>query len=91
MSRITRRKFNVSVTAAGIATALTSSRVQGANDRIRLGIIGPGDRGTERAKSATGTTMTTSNKPSSARASIARPIAAPSHAAFTAVGPRANR
>jgi predicted dehydrogenase len=33
--------------ATGIAGTLAASNVLGANDRIRLGIIGPGDRGSE--------------------------------------------
>src|SRR3982751_4479030 len=43
MSHITRRKFNT--TAAGVATALGAGRVAGANDRVRLGFIGLGNRG----------------------------------------------
>ncbi len=35
-----RRNF-----VAGIAGGLTASRVLGANDRIRVGMIGPGMRG----------------------------------------------
>jgi predicted dehydrogenase len=41
-----RRAFLGKV-ATGLAGALSVSRVLGANDRIRLGIIGPGDRGTQ--------------------------------------------
>jgi predicted dehydrogenase len=41
-----RRAF-LSNVATGLAGALSVSRVLGANDRIRLGIIGPGDRGTQ--------------------------------------------
>lgn len=43
MTRITRRKFTAA-TAAGL-TALSAGRVLGANDRIRLGFIGLGNRG----------------------------------------------
>ena len=42
-----RRKF-IGTMATGLATTLASPRgVLGANDRIRMGIIGPGARGTE--------------------------------------------
>jgi predicted dehydrogenase len=42
-----RRKF-IGAMATGIASTLASSQgVLGANDRIRLGVIGAGDRGTE--------------------------------------------
>src|SRR5262245_23063793 len=46
MSRITRRDFTKSA-AAGAAglTALSASRVYGANDRVRVGFIGLGNRG----------------------------------------------
>jgi predicted dehydrogenase len=46
MSRITRRDFTKSATvgAAGL-TALSASRVHGANDRVRVGFIGLGNRG----------------------------------------------
>ena len=46
MSRITRRDFTKSATvgAAGL-TALSASRVYGANDRVRVGFIGLGNRG----------------------------------------------
>jgi predicted dehydrogenase len=37
----------MSKVASGLAGTLAASNVLGANDRIRLGIIGPGDRGTE--------------------------------------------
>ncbi|MCI0702889.1 MAG: Gfo/Idh/MocA family oxidoreductase [Planctomycetia bacterium] len=44
MSRITRRDF---ATTAGVATAtaLSANRVLGANDRVRVGFIGLGNRG----------------------------------------------
>lgn len=48
MSRITRRDFSRTATAvslAGAATALNAGRVLGANERIRLGFIGLGNRG----------------------------------------------
>src|SRR3990170_2982716 len=40
---MTRRDFGGRV--AGLATALSYSRVMGANDRVRLGLIGIGNRG----------------------------------------------
>jgi predicted dehydrogenase len=44
MSRISRRTF--AAAAAGLATtALSADRVSGANDRVRLGFIGLGNRG----------------------------------------------
>jgi predicted dehydrogenase len=47
-----RRKF-IGTMASGLATTLASPRgVLGANDRIRAGIIGIGDRGTEIARQA---------------------------------------
>src|SRR6266851_8032515 len=42
-----RRNFIEGLAAGVAATALSSSRVLGANERIRLGIIGPGARGKE--------------------------------------------
>ncbi len=49
-----RRKF-IGTMATGLATTLASPRgVLGANDRIRAGIIGIGDRGTEIARQALG-------------------------------------
>src|SRR5271165_1144902 len=45
MSRLTRRSFTGALTAAGVTTALSGMRVLGANDRIRLGFIGLGNRG----------------------------------------------
>ncbi len=41
-----RRNF-IGKVATGLAGTLATSNVLGANDRIRLGIIGPGDRGTQ--------------------------------------------
>ncbi|MBI3209324.1 MAG: Gfo/Idh/MocA family oxidoreductase [Candidatus Solibacter usitatus] len=46
-----RRSFIGSV-ATGLAGSLAPSQVLGANDRIRLGIIGPGDRGKQIAREA---------------------------------------
>ena len=47
MSRITRRDFTKTATAgvAAAATALSAGRVLGANDRVRLGFVGLGNRG----------------------------------------------
>ncbi len=48
MSRMTRRDFAKTATvgaAAATATALSASRVMGANDRVRIGFIGLGNRG----------------------------------------------
>ena len=45
MSHWTRRDFAKAAAAAGVTTALSSLRVPGANDRIRLGFIGLGNRG----------------------------------------------
>src|SRR3954454_21413347 len=45
MSRITRRTF-AAATAAGLtAHAISADRAAGANDRVRLGFIGLGNRG----------------------------------------------
>src|SRR5690349_18361307 len=41
------RRVFLGKVATGLAGALSASRVLGANDRIRFGIIGPGDRGTQ--------------------------------------------
>jgi len=49
----TRRNFLGNV-ATGLAGSLATGRVMGANDRIRLGIIGIGDRGTQIAREAIG-------------------------------------
>jgi predicted dehydrogenase len=45
METINRRTFAKATLAAGAGTALSRTRILGANDRINLGIIGPGDRG----------------------------------------------
>ena len=47
MSNITRRSFTQSAiaTTAALSTALSASRVIGANDRVRVGFIGLGNRG----------------------------------------------
>ena len=48
-----RRNF-IGKVATGLAGSLASSNVLGANDRIRLGIIGPGDRGMQLVRDAMG-------------------------------------
>jgi predicted dehydrogenase len=45
MAKLTRRDFARAATAAGVATALSAGRVRGANERVRLGFIGLGNRG----------------------------------------------
>jgi predicted dehydrogenase len=45
MTQLTRREFTKQAAAAGLATALSSVRVLGANDRVRIGFIGLGNRG----------------------------------------------
>ena len=45
MGSLNRRDFVKSTAAAGLATALSSARVWGANGRIRLGFIALGNRG----------------------------------------------
>jgi predicted dehydrogenase len=45
MEKLSRRDFAKTVTAVGVSTALSSMRVLGANDRIRVGFIGVGNRG----------------------------------------------
>ena len=45
MHTITRRQFGKSAAAAWVGTAVSAARVLGANDRIRLGFIGLGNRG----------------------------------------------
>ena len=44
--RITRRGF-LAVSTAGALTAVSARRVHGANETLRLGLIGCGNRGTE--------------------------------------------
>ena len=45
MAKTTRRDFAKGAAAASVATALGARRVLGANDRVRLGFIGLGNRG----------------------------------------------
>jgi predicted dehydrogenase len=45
MGELSRRQFGKQAMAAGLATALGAARVHGANDRVRLGFIGLGNRG----------------------------------------------
>ncbi len=45
MRKLSRREFARRAAAAGLATALSQTRVFGANDRLRLGFIGLGNRG----------------------------------------------
>lgn len=45
MKRVTRREFGRTMSAAGLAAALTGNRLRGANNRVRLGFIGLGNRG----------------------------------------------
>jgi predicted dehydrogenase len=45
MSTFSRRTFTKQAALAGVATALSASRVLGANERIHLGFIGLGNRG----------------------------------------------
>ena len=45
MNELSRRQFGQQAIAAGLATALGAARVRGANDRVRLGFIGLGNRG----------------------------------------------
>ncbi len=50
MNQISRRDFTkttIATIVTGAGTALSSRRVLGANDRINLGLIGCGDRGTD--------------------------------------------
>lgn len=47
----TRRNFIGNV-ATGLAGGLATGRVLGANDRVRIGVIGAGDRGTQLAREA---------------------------------------
>ncbi len=45
MSTVTRRQFGKAAAAAWMATAVGTSRILGANDRVRVGFIGVGNRG----------------------------------------------
>jgi predicted dehydrogenase len=45
MTPWTRRDFTKTIILAGAATAVTTSRAAGANERVRLGFIGLGNRG----------------------------------------------
>ena len=45
MSKITRRAFSKSAALAGVGSALGNAKILGANDRVRLGFIGLGNRG----------------------------------------------
>jgi predicted dehydrogenase len=45
MSDVSRRSFTLGAGAATLATALSAGRVLGANDRVRVGFIGLGNRG----------------------------------------------
>ena len=47
MNDITRRRFSRTAIAVSAATALQATHVEGANDRIRVGLIGSGGRGRE--------------------------------------------
>jgi predicted dehydrogenase len=47
MTPITRRDFARTTIALGVGTALGSTRVAGANDRVNLGLIGCGGRGSQ--------------------------------------------
>src|SRR5207244_2995878 len=45
MDRITRRDFAKSTAAVAVGASLSARRVWGANERIRLGFVGLGNRG----------------------------------------------
>src|SRR5215831_951468 len=45
MNSWTRRDFTKTIVLAGATTALGAARAAGANDRVRLGFIGLGNRG----------------------------------------------
>src|SRR6516165_2329076 len=45
MAQLTRRGFTKALATAGATTALAGLQVPGANDRVRLGFIGLGNRG----------------------------------------------
>jgi predicted dehydrogenase len=47
MTSMTRRDFARTTIALGVGTALGSTRVAGANDRVNLGLIGCGGRGSQ--------------------------------------------
>jgi hypothetical protein len=50
MTNTTRRDFLITATAGAATLSMTASsyaRIKGANDRISIGIIGCGDRGSE--------------------------------------------
>lgn len=47
MSKMTRREFTRTSVALGVGTALGSMRVLGANDRVNMGVIGCGGRGSQ--------------------------------------------
>ncbi len=48
------RRFFIGKVASGITGALAATNALGANERIRIGIIGPGDRGKEILREAVG-------------------------------------
>jgi predicted dehydrogenase len=52
MDGITRREFTRRTAAAGLAAAVSATRILGANDRVRFGLIGCGDRGQEDLQAA---------------------------------------
>ena len=45
MTGVTRRQFGKTAAAAWMGTAISQNRIPGANDRIRVGLIGLGNRG----------------------------------------------
>jgi predicted dehydrogenase len=45
MTSVTRREFGKTAAAAWVGTAISAARVRGANDRVRVGFIGVGNRG----------------------------------------------
>jgi predicted dehydrogenase len=45
MKKLSRRDFTTTTAAAGVGTALSAGKVLGANQRVRLGFIGLGNRG----------------------------------------------
>ena len=82
MYTITRRQFGKSAAAAWLSTAAGAARVLGANDRVRLGFIGLGNRGDQvldaflaaqgRARSSPSATSTSRTSTSPRRRSAAR-------------------